>query len=189
MVKIIVGNYIPKENEIVVDYSPDCIYQNFMNKLTRVIYAEANNLTKDIIKYIAENATSDVIIVCIDETIIKGMRKSKNLEIIKSEGHSEKINDFELAKIILTYTDRNYLLEYLLFRKPSMFFVLKVLISNYAILNDNNKKCVQFLDRYLWKVDQEMIYHFIATWIKPQPITFLKWNFPKKEDKDAKSED
>lgn len=183
MVEIIVSDYKPTSDEVVIkEFIPSVIFKSELNKIPIVLFAEELKLTKEIIEFIREHATIDTKIICIDTKLIRSMRSSKNKPIDKSQAN-EEFSPFEQAKFFLTEKDRRLVLDYLLSNKPSLWMPIKVLGCQYMEMCEQNKKIVAYLDMYQWKVDKEILYHLIAFKMIPERLRFMKWLYPKKEEK------
>lgn len=182
MLDVIVGDYVPRSGDRVIHtWSPDVIYRSINNTKSLVMFAEELSITKTILEFIKENTQIPVKVVCLDGSLVRGMRSSKKMKITYSEEVQES-SPFELAHVILTTQDREYLLGYLLSNKPSLFMPLRSMICAWDKLSEHNKKSLLFLDRYLFKVNYELLAHFCAFSIKSEPYLgkFIRWRFPKK---------
>lgn len=186
MLEIVIGNYKSSKGDVIISkFSPDVIYKtDFDNGCRKVIFADEAQITKKLITFIAENATANILVVCNDRSITKGMRKStKKWKITEAGDFVEEMNPFELTKAILQHSDRNYIFNFLCANKVSPYMIVKIMVSQYSSLCEHNRKIVAFLDMHQWKINPEITFAMMAYKLKTEPyIRYLKWNFPKKQE-------
>ena len=183
MVDIIVGDYSPKQGEVVHDYFfPDIVYKKKIDDgKSVVLFADHLGLTKEQVQFIVKAATKNVKIVVQSTSLTSGLRQGKNLKIHYEEGNSKDLSPFALAAACLNITDRDYLFNFLMTNRPQMFMLVKALIGGMTKITKPNRQWVAWLDMHQWKVNPEILYAVIAHKIKPQPeIRFLPWLYPKK---------
>ena len=189
MIEILV-DYVPKNNDIVVKVlDSNLLYGNDLTTgMNYVIFADEHKLTRDDIDLIREHAKTNIKIVLRDNNLIKGMRSGKSLKIERIENEI-KMNPFEMAAMFLSAPDREYILNFCLQNNPSLFMPIKTMICAYPLLSKFNNSIVALLDTYQFRVKREILYHMIAFNLKPEPIKFIKWLYPKKEEiKKSKNE-
>ena len=186
-VRVIVGDYkVNSDNDIIVStWNPDCVRKTKLSSNKNIIlYAEFLGLVKSDFEFIAKNATADVIIVCETKKTMNGVRKTKRMTIEYSDGYCEEANPFDVAKMILTLPDREYVYGFLTTNKVPMFMVVKAMISaSPDCKNKQNLACIAWLDQNLYRVRPEMLYAYASYMIKPERyLRFIKWRFPKKKE-------
>jgi len=184
MVEFIIGDYSPKETEIVVDrYNSAVIFKHKLDSLDEkpiVIFGEYAGITADDCKAIAKSATKDIKIVLQSNKLIKGIRQGKKVKIT-FDGGTANTNVFEVATAVMKLTDRDYIFNFLKANKPQMYMLVKALIGAYDVVSKSNKQVIAWLDMHIWKVNPEILYAVMAYKIKPQStIKWLPWKFPKK---------
>ena len=183
--KFIIGDYKVKATDIVINnWSPGVVKKKILspNKGNIILYAESLGLGKKDIEFIMKNCTESVIVVCETKKALNGVRKHKDAVIQYSEGYSEAASPFDLAKLILTCKDRNYVHEFLKFNKAAMYMVVKTLVSNYMYTKPANQKAIAWLDTNLYNVNPEFLWAYAAHNIQPElNIKYMKWNWPKKK--------
>lgn len=189
MVKIIVGDYKPKNNEIIIDvYNDNIIFKNSQDDKPIVFYAEACGLDKSTIKMIIKRATRDITIVCASNKTISGIRQSKKCSI-KKEYKNEILSPFEIATYIMGIKDREYLFEFLCTCRNQMYMITRTLVSNHCSFDRRNQNWIAYIDTIAWKCMPEIIFAIMAFKIKPElnsygnPIhKYMKWRYPKKNE-------
>ena len=184
-VKFIIGDFKPREDDILIsDFDSSCIQKNKLDEGKRVvIYAESAGLKKAEVEYIMKCSTADVIVVCQSKRAMQGARNHKNAKIEYSEGYSEPASPFDVAKLIVTCKDRNYVHEFLKYNKIAMYMVVKSLISNFMYFKiESNVAVVGWLDQNLYRVNPEFLWAYSARKFKPEThINYMRWNWPKKK--------
>lgn len=184
-VKFIIGDYKVKKTDVVINnWNPLVVKKKKINTQqgTIILYAESLGLTKKDIEFIMKNCTENVIVVCETKRALNGVRKHKDAKIEYSEGYSEAASPFDVAKLIVTCKDRNYVHEFLKYNKTQMYMVVKSLVSNYMYMKPSNQKVIAWLDTNLYNVNPEFLWAYAARMFKPEPqIRFMKWNWPKKK--------
>ena len=186
-VRVIVGDYkVNSDNDIIVStWNPDCVRKTKISSGKNIVlYAEFLGLTKSDFEFIAKNATANVIVICETKKTMNGVRKTKKMTIEYSDGYCEEANPFDVAKMILTLTDRDYVYGFLKTNKVPMFMVVKAMISaSPDCKNKSNLVAISWLDQNLYRVNPDMLYCYAAYNIKPERyLRFIKWRFPKKKD-------
>lgn len=184
MTEIIIGDYMIGDDDVIVkDYQPNMINKNEFNKnTTLVMFGDELGLTKNDIEFIKDNASLNVKIILNDKNSIKGMRSSKKFAITERTVSSGNINPLDVATMIMTEKDRDYVLSFLKMNKVNLFVPMKQLACNIDQFSELNVKNVMFVCMNMWRSSPEMIYYFIAKFFKPEPIRFMKWKYPKKEE-------
>jgi len=187
-VKIYIGDYTAGKNEEVqVSFSPDSIYKNNLKSCKKVYYAEYLNLSKTDLEFIFKNGSEDTILVFESESYfrkrsIKLPRRSDRVEIIYE--NKNDFSPFEFCKQVLTNHDRQFLFEFMCANKVALWLVIKILTSYSSELSEQNKKVIEALDMFYWKVHPEMLYAMMAFMMKTENRSYFKWRYPKKEEKD-----
>lgn len=187
-VKFVIGDFKPKKDDIVLNsFSPQDVKKKTMGDNKRVvIYAEYAGLGKKDIEYLMKNCTADVIVVCNSKKALNGVRKHKNAKVEYMEGYAPPSSPFDMAKLIVVCTDRNYVHEFLKYNKAAMYMVVKALVSNYMYFKPKNQVVVAWLDTNLYRVNPAMLWAYAAFNFKPEPqIKYMKWHWPKKETKES----
>lgn len=184
-VKFIIGDYKVKPTDIVINnFHPMVVKKKKINdhQGNIVLYAESLALTKKDIEFIMKNCTESVIVVCETKRALNGVRKHKDAKIEYTEGYSEAANPFDVAKLIVTCKDRNYVHEFLKYNKVQMYMVVKTLVSNYMYLKPSNQKAIAWLDTNLYNVSPEFLWAYAARQMSAEGhIKFMKWHWPKKK--------
>ena len=186
-VRVIIGDYhVDNEHDVIVsNWTPDCVRKTKVSTGKNIVsYAEFLGLTKSDFEFISKKATADVVVVCETKKTMNGVRKTKNMKIEYSDGYCEEANPFDVAKMILTLPDRDYVHGFLKTNKVPMFMVVKAMISaSPDCKNKPNLASIAWLDQNLYRVRPEMLYAYASYNIKPERyLRFIKWRFPKKKD-------
>lgn len=182
--KFIIGDYKIKKTDIVINnWNPMVVTRKKLNpnKGNIVLFAESLGLGKKDIEFIMKNCTEDVIVVCETKKALNGVRKHKDAKIEYSEGYCEAASPFDVAKLLVTAPDRNYVHEFLKFNKCAMYMVVKALVSNYMYLCPKNQKAIAWLDSNLYSVNPEFLWAYAARQMKAEShIKYMRWHWPKK---------
>jgi hypothetical protein len=190
--RVIIGDYHTKPDDIIVsDWQPEVIKKHSFDtkKKTVVLYAEHLGLKRSDFEFIAKNTTGNVVVVCETKKTMNGVRKTKGMTIEYTEGYCEEQNPFDVAKLILTATDRQYVYDFLSYNKVQMWMPVRIL-GSYApdCKNKMNIKHIAWLDQYLYRVKPDILYAYAAFKIEAEsPRTYFKWRFPKKKEEDGES--
>ena len=185
--KVIIGDYHVKPDDIIVsEWHPEVVKKHSFDnkKKTVVLFAEHLGLKKNDFEFIAKNTTGNVVVVCETKKTMNGVRKTKGMTITYTEGYVEESSPFDVAKLILTATDRDYVYNFLIYNKVPMWMPVRVLV-NYSMdcRNKINLKHIAWLDQNLYRVKPEMLYAYAAFSIKPEDSRiYFKWRYPKKKD-------
>jgi len=180
--EIIIGNYEPSKDDVVINrFIPDVVLKkNIEGEHFKVIYVEYLGISTEDINFIIKNADekTKLIFETKPSKSIKIPRSSKNCKVTRTE--EVTFNPFDFIKSILSLQDRKYLFEFMLANKPALFLLIKILVSYAPQCSTNNKKVIEILDFYLYKVNPEILYAYMAFFIKPETQQYFKWRYAKK---------
>jgi hypothetical protein len=188
MIEFIIGDYELQDDEIILkDFTHSLVAKTEANKSKKfVLFAEDVSLSKKDMEFIKENANINLKIVSLSRDIVKNFRSSKNFKIVENKCDNASINPFNLAVDIFKCADRDYLFNFLKTNKVNLFIPIKAISCNLNMLCEENKKIIQFVDFYLWRVNPELMYAMLAYQIKPDPyIKYFHWKYPKKQEKES----
>lgn len=182
MLEYIIGEYQQKPGEVVLQQFRPIPTTHTNKDMVFVLIAEESKLNANAIEFMKESSLHFKVLSN-DKKAMKGQRRSKKLLI---NGDEVSANPFDLVKDILSIADRDYLLAYLKNNKPNLYVAVQYLSCNMDKLCEANRNAIQWLDLNLFKCQQDMLYAFIAKFMKVEPgRPFLKWKYPKKEKEDA----
>lgn len=183
MIELIVGDYQLRDNDILCsEFNPDILTPNKFNKGYRFcMFVEDVGLSKDQIKTIVKEASSDMVLIASDQRAFANIRESKDIK--KKFAQKDDGNPFKQAEFILKHPNRDEVLDFLQTNKVSMWMPVRVMVSNFCQLSKDNRVVVDTLNKYLYRTSPEMLWHLAAYHLRPERfLSFLKWNFKKKED-------
>lgn len=184
--KIIIGDYKIQKGDVVINnFHPAVIKKKkgIEHKGNLVLFAESLSLKRSDVEYIMKQSTDKVVLVCESKKALGGARKARGVKIEYSEDYSEAASPFDIAKLIATCNDRDFVFNFLKYNRVSMYMVVKTLISNYMYMrNKSNIKTIAWLDENLYTVNPEFLWAYSAYKFRPENLKYMKWNFPKKEN-------
>ena len=186
MVELIVGEYTLKDNDIVVrEFSPDILYRTEFNKGFRyALFVEDVSLSRDQIVTICKEAKTDISIISSDKKVFSNIRESADVK--KKIEFQDDGNPFKQTEFILKHTNRSEVADFLATNKVSMFMPVKIMVSNFLQLSQDNREVASMLNENMFHCRNDILWHIAAHRIKPEPfIGFLKWNFKKKDENNS----
>jgi hypothetical protein len=182
VMEIYIGNYeIGKCDNIIHSFHPNILIGRNASEVRNVIFVEYLGLSKEDIKFILENGNSKTILVFEIYSTTKGIKLPRNSKKIAVYYGEQQFNPFAFVKELLVEKDRAKLFEYMCSQKIGLYLIVKILASYAIQLTQANRKMVELLDYYLYRVDNEILYAYLAFALKCEASKFYKWRYPKKE--------
>ena len=139
-----------------------------------IIDLDGIRIRKDKLKEILRRSDNDIICRISDDSKIKDLVKYFNsVQYYQRDGG---FNIFQTLSMILSFHDRDKVYLNLKRWKPPLRVIMKWILSNVSLDDDENIMWLQKIDEYMERVDQKIIWQMLSL-ISPEYSSFQRYRY------------